>query len=289
MNEQGRRLIIVSGLSGSGKTVVLNTLEDQAFYCIDNLPVSLLDELAVQLVNPSASFPTVVAIGIDARNPENNLSILPKSIASLKQQHVITELVFIEANDDVLTERFSETRRKHPLSSNSVSLSDAITKEREILGVLSETADLRIDTSHLLLHELRDLVRERITRRPIGALSLQFISFGYKNGIPRDADFVFDVRCLPNPYWNKTLRPFSGKDEPVINFLGEQEKVKEMLMQLRTFLDYWIPCFEADNRSYLCIAFGCTGGQHRSVYIADQLTSYFQQKNIHVIARHRDI
>jgi UPF0042 nucleotide-binding protein len=289
MNEQGRRLIIVSGLSGSGKTVVLNTLEDQAFYCIDNLPVSLLDELAAQLANPSASFPAVVAIGIDARNPENNLSILPKSIASLKKQNVITELVFIEANDDILTERFSETRRKHPLSSNSVSLSDAIAKEREILGVLSETADLRIDTSHLLLHELRDLVRERITRRPIGTLSLQFISFGYKHGIPRDADFVFDVRCLPNPYWKKTLRSYSGKDEPVINFLGEQENVKEMLMHLKTFLDFWIPYFEADNRSYLCIAIGCTGGQHRSVYITEQLTSFFQNKNIHVIARHRDI
>ena len=289
MSEQGRRLIIVSGLSGSGKTVVLNTLEDQAFYCIDNLPVSLLDELAAQLANPGASFPTVVAIGIDARNPENNLSILPKLIASLNKQHVVTELVFIEANDDVLTERFSETRRKHPLSSNSVSLSDAITKEREILGVLSEIADLRIDTSHLLLHELRDLVRERITRRPIGALSLQFISFGYKHGIPRDADFVFDVRCLPNPYWNKTLRSCSGMDESVIKFLSEQQNVKDMLMHLKTFLDFWIPCFEADNRSYLCIAIGCTGGQHRSVYIAEQLTLFFQHKNIHVIARHRDI
>jgi UPF0042 nucleotide-binding protein len=289
MNEKERRLIIVSGLSGSGKTVVLNTMEDQAFYCIDNLPVSLLDELTKQLANPGAQFPGIVAIGIDARNPEHDLSTLPASIISLRKKNVTTELIFIEANDDVLTERFSETRRKHPLSSNSVSLSDAITREREILGVLSETADLRIDTSYLLLHELRDLVRERITRRPIGTLSLQFVSFGYKHGIPRDADFVFDVRCLPNPYWKKTLRPYSGKDSPVIDFLDGQQNVTEMLEHLKTYLEYWVPCFEADNRSYLCVAIGCTGGQHRSVYIAEKLASFFKEKDIHVIARHRDI
>ena len=289
MNEQGRRLIIVSGLSGSGKTVVLNTLEDQSIYCIDNLQVSLLDELARQLANPAASFPGVVAIGIDARNPEHNLSALPKSIASLNRQSVKTELVFMEANDDVLTERFSETRRKHPLSSKTVALADAIAMERQILGILSEIADLRIDTSHLLLHELRDLVRERITRRPTGTLSLQFISFGYKHGIPRDADFVFDVRCLPNPYWKKTLRPYSGKDEPIIDFLKSQQTVTDMLDHLKYFLEIWVPRFGADNRSYLSIAIGCTGGQHRSVYMAEQLAFFFRTKEIHATARHRDI
>lgn len=289
MSEKDRRLIIVSGLSGAGKTVVLNTLEDLSYYTIDNLPTSLLNTLIEQFSDPESKLAKQIAIGVDARNTQDDLSFLPDLVSSLLDQHISTELIYIEANDDVLTKRFSETRRKHPLSSDSVSLVDAINREREIMSVLSEAADLRVDTSHMLLHELRNIVRQRIARREVATLSLQIMSFGYKNGIPKDSDFVFDLRCLPNPYWKKHLRHFSGKDQPVIDFLSKQNSVKQMLKDLGQFLDRWIPQFEAENRSYLSIAFGCTGGHHRSVFIAEHLAAQFRESGKQVIIRHRDI
>jgi RNase adapter protein RapZ len=289
MNEQERRLIIVSGLSGAGKTVVLNTLEDLSYYTIDNLPVSLLNTLIEQFSEEDNKLAKQIVIGIDARNCLDDYSFLPEMIASLKNKNIPTELIYIEANDDVLTKRFSETRRKHPLSSDSVSLTDAINKERKVIEVLAEAADLRIDTSHMQLHELRDIVHKRMGQREKARLSLQFMSFGYKNGIPKDADFVFDLRCLPNPYWKKDLRKYSGKDKPVIEFLSKQDSVKLMLDDLEHFLERWIPQFEADNRSYLSIAFGCTGGHHRSVFMAEQLATKFNEINKQVIIRHRDL
>ncbi len=289
MNEAERRLIIVSGLSGAGKTVVLNTLEDLSCYAIDNLPVSLLNTLIEQFSEEDNNLARQIAIGIDARNSHDDFSFLPKTITSLRKQNIPTELIFIEANDDVLTKRFSETRRKHPLSSDLISLSDAIKHERKIIGALAETADLVIDTSHMQLHELRDIVRERIARRAKATLSLQFMSFGYKNGIPKDADFVFDLRCLPNPYWEKNLRQYSGKDQPVIDFLSKQDSVEQMLNDVEHFLERWVPQFEANNRSYLSIAFGCTGGHHRSVFITEQLAAKFRGTNRQVIIRHRDL
>ena len=289
MDEKDRRLIIVSGLSGAGKTVVLNTPEDLSYYTIDNLPTSLLNTLIEQFSSDESTLAKRIAIGIDARNNQDDLSFLPKKIADLLQQHVSAEIIYIEANDDVLTKRFSETRRKHPLSTESISLTDAINQERAVMSVLSEAADLRIDTSHMVLHELRNIVRERIAKREVASLSLQFMSFGYKNGIPKDSDFVFDLRCLPNPYWKKNLRHYSGKDQPVMDFLSKQKTVKLMLSDLGGFLDRWIPQFEAENRSYLSIAFGCTGGQHRSVFIAEQLAAQFRESGKHVIIRHRDV
>jgi RNase adapter protein RapZ len=289
MNEAERRLIIVSGLSGAGKTVVLNTLEDLSYYAIDNLPVSLLNTLIEQFSEENNSLARQIVIGIDARNSHDDFLFLPRMIMSLRNQNISTELIFIEANDDVLTKRFSETRRKHPLSSDSVSLTDAIKHERRIIGTLAEAADLAIDTSHMQLHELRDIVRERIAQRGKATLSLQFMSFGYKNGIPRDADFVFDLRCLPNPYWKKNLRQYSGKDQPIIDFLSKQNSVEQMLNDIEHFLERWIPQFEADNRSYLSIAIGCTGGHHRSVFIAEQLAAKFRDANKQVIIRHRDL
>ena len=289
MNDKDRRLIIVSGLSGAGTTVVLNTLEDLSYYTIDNLPTSLLNTLIEQFSEGDSSLSRQIAIGIDARNSHDNFSSVSESILALLKQHKTIELIFIEANDDVLTKRFSETRRKHPLSSDSISLTDAIKKEREIIGELAEAADLSIDTSHMQLHELRNIVRERIARREIATLSLQFMSFGYKNGIPKDADFVFDLRCLPNPYWKKDLRKYCGVDQPVIDFLSKQKNVNRMLEDLERFLESWIPQFEADNRSYLSIAFGCTGGHHRSVFIAEQLAEKFRAQKKQVIIRHRDI
>jgi RNase adapter protein RapZ len=289
MNEKDRRLIIVSGLSGAGKTVVLNTLEDLSYYAIDNLPVSLLNALIEQFSEKDSKLAKQIVIGIDARNSHDDFSFLPETIKSLRDKGISTELIFIEANDDVLTKRFSETRRKHPLSTDSVSLTDAIQQERKIIGPLAEASDLCIDTSLMQLHELRNIVRKRIDQRKKARLSLQFMSFGYKNGIPKDADFVFDLRCLPNPYWKKNLRQYSGKDQPIIDFLSKQETVDQMLNDLEQFLKRWIPQFEADNRSYLSIAFGCTGGHHRSVFITEQLASKFSHADKQLIIRHRDL
>lgn len=289
MTAAGRRLIIISGLSGAGKSVALHTFEDVGMYCIDNLPVSLLPELANQIRNGSIQAAAEIAIGIDARNPENEIRKLPDIISKLKNDSLTVELVFIEANDEVLTRRFSETRRKHPLSSNTVSLAEAIKNERKIMQDLSEYADFRIDTSHTLQHGLRDIVRKRIANRPLATLSIQFISFGFKFGIPGDADFVFDTRCLPNPYWEESLRSLNGKDPAVISFLSNEKLVADMIAQIRDYLNFWIPHFEADNRSYLCVALGCTGGQHRSVYISEQLAGFFSGRGKHVIIIHRDM
>lgn len=284
-----KRFVIISGLSGAGKSVVLNTLEDLEFYCIDNLPVTLLHMLAEQARPGQAELPPRVAAGVDARNPESALRMLPEMLEKLRKDGVLTEVVFVEASDDVLTKRFSETRRRHPLSSDSVSLADAIVKERELLSAVSEMADLRIDTSYTAVHELRDLVRNRIALRPAAAMSLQLISFGYKHGTPRDADFVFDVRCLPNPHWDKELRKFSGLEPPVAEFLLGQDDVVRMVEDLKRFCDTWIPRFEADNRSYLCVAVGCTGGYHRSVFVVEQLAAHLRAGGRNVMVKHRDL
>ena len=284
-----RRLIIVSGLSGSGKSVVLNTLEDLDFFCIDNLPLDLFEQLATLLTDENRNFPLYVGVGIDARSPENELSVLPDSIASLRQRGIAVDLVFVEASKSVLTTRFGETRRKHPLSNRDMPLSDAIDRESGILDALSGQADLRIDTSHTSVHELRDIVRQRLANRPVGAMSLQFISFGYKKGIPRDADFMFDVRCLGNPHWVEALRGLTGRDDKVRDFLSSQPDVVRMYQDISGYLERWLPEFEAENRSYLSVAIGCTGGRHRSVYFVERLADQFHKAGKHVVVRHRDL
>jgi UPF0042 nucleotide-binding protein len=289
MKPRQKRLLIISGLSGAGKTIALNTLEDLGLYCIDNLPIGLLNEFARQISDGSIQVTPEVAIGIDARNSENDIKKLPVIINKLRKKSLNIELIFIDANDDVLTRRFSETRRKHPLSSKKLALTGAIKKERRIMEELSAQADMRIDTSHTLMHDLRDIVRKRIANHPVAALSLQFVSFGYKHGIPRDADLVFDSRCLPNPYWKKSLRNLTGKDIAVIKFLGKQKLVTNLIDHIRKFLSSWIPKFESENRSYLCVAVGCTGGHHRSVYIIEQLAEHFRKQGKYVITIHRDI
>ena len=289
MPNNKQRLIVISGLSGAGKTVALHTLEDSGFYCIDNLPIGLLNEFGHQLSDPDTIPGEEIAVGIDARNPEHMIATFPKSIELLKKQNLNVELIYIEANDDVLTKRYGETRRKHPLSTNTISLTEAIDKERGIMEQFSEYADLRIDTSLLSMYGLRDLVREQIVNHLSEALSIQFVSFGYKHGLPRDADFVFDVRCLPNPYWKKDLRLFTGKDHQVIDFLEKQDLTIELFTQLKNFISYLTPHFEANNRSYLCFAIGCTGGQHRSVYLVEKLAGYFRKQDKHVIISHREL
>jgi RNase adapter protein RapZ len=285
---QGIKLQIITGMSGSGKTIALHTLEDMGYYCIDNLPVSLLEAVALQLTSEPEAIFCRTAVGIDARSQPSQIPLLPTLVERMRSQGIDCNMLFLDAQDDTLIKRFSETRRKHPLTDTQRSLDEAIRHERELLQSLNNSADLRIDTSHTNQHELRDLIRKRIDGRN-GQASIMFESFGFKHGVPRDADFVFDVRCLPNPHWQSELRPLSGLDKPVADFLASHNDTREMLADLQHFFDRWIPTFEADGRSYLTIAIGCTGGQHRSVYLVDQLTQHFKEKGLSVMNRHREL
>jgi RNase adapter protein RapZ len=282
------KLQIVTGMSGSGKTIALHTLEDMGYYCIDNLPVSILEAVALHLTDEPEAIFTKTAVGIDARSQPSQIPKLAQQVASMRKQGLDCTMLFLDAQTDTLIKRFSETRRKHPLTDEQHSLDEAIRHERELLEPLSSNADLLIDTTHTTQHELRDLIRSRISGSN-GKASILFESFGFKHGVPRDADFVFDVRCLPNPHWQAELRPYTGLDMPVANFLAANNDTHEMLAGLIHFFDRWIPTFEADGRSYLTIAIGCTGGQHRSVYLVDQLTRHFKAREMQVMSRHREL
>lgn len=282
-----RRFIIVSGMSGAGKSTALHALEDAGFYCVDNLPAGFLADFARFVDVGDLPHYRQVAVGIDARNREADLEQLPTILDALQGATQAVELAFIEASDEALINRFSETRRRHPLSIDNLPLRDAIARERALLEPISARADLRIDTSHMHIHKLRTLVTERITRRDASHLAIQFCSFGYKHGVPPDADFVFDVRCLPNPHWDPALRPLTGRDRQVCDFLDQTGAAGELVGDVVAFLEKWIPRFEADNRSYLTVAVGCTGGRHRSVYIAEKLAAHFGRMR-RVAATHRD-
>ena len=283
------RLIIVSGLSGSGKSVALHMLEDLDFYCIDNIPAALLTSVISEIIATHDSAYDRTAVGVDARNRPADIDTMPQLVEKLRNDGVDCEVLFLHADDDILLKRYSETRRKHPLSGRKLSLREAIARERLLLAPIRETADLIVDTTRTSVHELRDAVRSRIEQRAAGTLSLLFESFGYKHGIPSDADFVFDVRCLPNPYWDLALRPWSGRDDPVVEFLSQQDEVRKMVADITALLEDWIPAFKRSNRSYLTIAIGCTGGQHRSVYIVEQLARHFGASYDHVLTRHTEL
>ena len=282
------RLVIVSGLSGSGKSVALHTLEDLGYYCIDNLPAGLLSVLAQEL-SLAATPVQNAAVGIDARNLPQALQQFSQVLDQLKQSGISSEILFLTCETETLIKRFSETRRRHPLSNSGAALAEAVEQERALLEPIAQRADLFIDTSQTNIHQLRDLVLSRVARQNRNRLSLLFESFGYKHGIPRDADFVFDARCLPNPHWQPELRPLSGHDRPVVQYLESEPQVEAMHEQLRSFLEQWIPAFEAGNRSYLTIAVGCTGGQHRSVYLIERLAHHFQTQYPNVVIRHREL
>ena len=284
------KLLIISGLSGSGKSIALHVLEVLGYYCIDNLPAGMLPALADQLQqqhhdNQHVNF----AVGIDARNLTGNLEQFPAILNNLKNQNIHCEVFFLEADDITLLKRFSETRRRHPLSNAEVPLREAIIQERNLLVPISSTADLIIDTSQTNIHQLRDLIHRRVTSAEHARLSLLFESFGYKHGIPVNADFVFDIRCIPNPHWVPELRALTGHDQKVIDYLEQHEEVKRMYHDIRNLLETWIPCFEADNRSYMTVAIGCTGGHHRSVYLVNKLSRYFSQRRDGVLTRHREL
>jgi len=283
------KLVVISGVSGSGKSTALHVLEDQDYYCIDNLPVGLLPDFSLKMNAFPGQLGNLAAVGIDARNPALDLSRFPEILDSLKEAGVDCEVIYLDADDEVLLKRFSETRRKHPLTGEKVALHDAIHHERRLLQPIIDRADLFVDTTQRNVHQLRDLIRERIQGKQSGGLSILFESFGFKHGIATDADFVFDARCLPNPHWESHLRALTGRDKPVADFLEKQDLVNQYFEQLSSMMANWIPAFEADNRSYLTIAVGCTGGQHRSVYLTERLGQHFRQQRDHVIIRHRDL
>jgi UPF0042 nucleotide-binding protein len=282
------KLIIITGLSGSGKSVALNTLEDLGYNAMDNLPVFLLQELARRLLDDPIPTMQRTAVGIDARNASADLQELPALVKGLRNNGMDCQILFLDARDETLIKRFSETRRKHPLADRDHSLEEAMRLERQLLEPVLSSADLHIDTTHTNIHQLRDQVRARVEQSG-NNMSILLMSFGFKHGVPPDVDFVFDVRCLPNPHWQPDLRPLTGRDQPVARFLESSPGVADMLTDLSGFLDRWIPAFEADARSYLTIGIGCTGGQHRSVYITEQLGKRLAKLEKAVLVRHREL
>lgn len=282
------RLIVVSGRSGSGKSTALHLLEDNGFYCIDNLPAGLLPELARQAREHRAQLPKV-AISIDARNLPSDLARFPELLKQVRDAGIHCEVLFLAATDEVLIKRFSETRRRHPLTDGKLSLPEAIAEELELLAPIIDLASLKVDTSHLTLYQLRDELKQRLLTNQGKGTSVQIQSFGFKRGVPVDADLVFDVRCLPNPYWKPELRPFSGRDQEIRHYLDALPEVEEMYQDIYHFLHKWLPRYAAGERSYMTVAIGCTGGHHRSVYIAERLVKELGQLNDNLLLRHRDL
>ena len=283
------RLIIVSGRSGSGKSTALDVLEDSGFYCIDNLPAGLLPELAERALIHTELLHPLVAVSIDARNLPSQLKRFPELLEQLRLRNIQCDVLYLDADNATLLKRFSETRRRHPLTSDTRSLAEAIQDESLLLGPISDLADLKIDTTHLNLYQLRDTLKLRLLNKPEPGTAFLVESFGFKRGMPVDADLVFDVRCLPNPYWKPELRDYSGLDQPVIDYLAAQPDVQEMYQDLSVYLHKWLPRFAASNRSYVTIAVGCTGGQHRSVYLAERLGTALKAQLKNVQIRHRDL
>jgi len=282
------QLVIVSGLSGSGKTTALHVLEDVGYNCIDNLPISLLPALVTQ-IHIHKDDQLKFAIGIDVRNAWQDLTMFPEMIGTLKEAKLAFHTIFLDSATSVLIQRFSETRRKHPLSDTNTSLAESIEAEQKLLEPIRDTADQIIDSSYLTLHELRDLIKTRVVGREESTMAILFESFGFKHGVPVNADLVFDARCLPNPHWKADLRPLTGQDKPVIDFLEKEKLVGEMLSDIKNYLGRWLPRYQENNRSYITIAVGCTGGQHRSVYLSEALQRHFLNQFADVQVRHRDI
>lgn len=277
-------IIIISGRSGAGKSVALRALEDAGYYCVDNIPLDLLPQLTDILSQSQSS----VAISLDIRNIPNSANTLEQTLNTLQKYHQL-KIIFLEADRDTLIRRYSDSRRLHPLSLKDLSLEAAIDEEYRYLEPLIQHANFIIDTTHLSTHTLAERLREFLRGNSDKELKIVVESFGFKYGIPLDADYVFDVRFLPNPHWDPTLRPMTGLDEPVAEFLNSHTQVNEFIYLTRNYIDTWLPMLEKNNRSYLTIAIGCTGGKHRSVYIAQQLGEYFQAKGKIVQIQHKSL
>jgi UPF0042 nucleotide-binding protein len=280
------RLIVVSGLSGSGKSVALHMLEDLDWYCVDNIPAALLKSFVSHTLRSADRRYERVAVGLDARNTPAEIATVPALLAELRSSGLPCELLFVTATDDALLRRYAETRRTHPLSRGGGSLREAVEHERELLDPVAQAASVIIDTSNTGVHELREMVRSRVERRSHPRLSLLFQSFGYKHGIPGDADYVFDARSLPNPYWEPALRPQTGRDPDVARYLAADASVNRLQQDIAAFVEARIPEFLATNRRYLSVAVGCTGGQHRSVYLVEALATDFARRHEDVSVRH---
>lgn len=283
------KLLIVSALSGSGKSIALDTLEDCGYYCIDNLPVTLLEDFINHVMLADKKTYAKTAIGIDARNQCETLANFSDSLTLIRSKGIDCEIIFMQAEEATLLKRYSETRRRHPLTDFNIPLKEALKIEKQLLTPIAKHANVVIDTSRTHYHQLRELIRDQIGERDFRHISIQFQSFGFKHGVPLDADFVFDARSLPNPYWVPELRSLTGKDQPVVDFLKDQPLVNEFFQDVSDFLERWIPRFEAEGRSYLTIAVGCTGGQHRSVYLVDALIKQFKSPFVNIIVRHREL
>lgn len=279
------KLIIISGRSGSGKSICLRVLEDMGFYVVDNLPIALLPDLldVLQPTHPQ------IAVSLDSRNLPNDPIKADEVLQLLYAEHRQIDVLYLDADDDTLMKRYSETRRKHPLTQAQVTLQEAIDLERKLLEPIFDRADVKIDTRNTSADDLMRLLRDRIIPRDKSNLSILFESFGFKYGTPLDADYIFDVRCLPNPYWEPPLRSLTGRDQPVIDFLESYAIVRDMHDSIAAFLDRWIPEFKQNKRSYLTIALGCTGGQHRSVYLVECLAKYFKASHHTIQVRHREL
>jgi UPF0042 nucleotide-binding protein len=281
------RLVIISGRSGSGKTTALRALEDAGYNCIDNFPVVLLHSLVHDALRDVDQQAANIAVCIDARS--RSLARFPEILLALDRMDVDCQVIYLDAQSATLVKRFSETRRRHPLTNGATDLLQAIEAERDLLESIADLADLTIDTTLLRGRELTELIRQRLVGGNRNGLSLLFRSFGFKFGVPVDADLVFDLRCLPNPYWVPELAPLTGRDAPVIGYLDASEAVREMEHDLAGFLERWLPRFENDQRTYLTVAIGCTGGQHRSVYMVEKLATRFRGRFADVLVRHREL
>jgi UPF0042 nucleotide-binding protein len=277
------QVVLISGLSGSGKSIALNVLEDAGYYCVDNLPAPLLSDLVGHLRLEGHE---LAAVAVDMRGG-SSIAALPPQLRNLEAEGITLRFVFLDARTDVLIQRFSETRRRHPLASSGITLDEAIAREREALEMLASLGH-HIDTSNLRPNALRASIKEFAALDERSGLTLLFESFGFKHGIPLDADLVFDVRCLPNPHYDPALRPLTGRDAEVIRFLEAQPEVERMEADLRRFIGDWLPAYVRDNRSYLTVGIGCTGGQHRSVYFAERLAAHFRE-SARVLVRHRSL
>ncbi|MFK7994120.1 MAG: RNase adapter RapZ [Granulosicoccus sp.] len=284
------RVTIVTGLSGSGKSVALHTLEDEGFFCIDNLPSQLLSDIIDKLLASGSGLYERLAIGIDMRSERASADNLIQLLRVLRaRQDAEVEVLFLDTDRSTLVTRFSETRRKHPLSTQDLPLIAAIDEEARLLDPVKSEAELVVDTSTLNLHDLRDIIRTYLLGKTKVGLALIFQSFGFKHGTPASTDFMFDVRCLPNPHWEPDLRRHDGREQPIIDFLEEKQDVQEMYNDLQNFVARWLPLFEDENRAYLTVSVGCTGGRHRSVYLIERLFAFFSDQRDNVSRRHREI
>jgi RNase adapter protein RapZ len=283
------RLVVISGLSGSGKSVALHMLEDLGYYCVDNIPAGLLNTFVSHTVRSHEGTYNRTAVGLDARNRPEDLAAVPGIVRELRKSGLPCEVLFLNTDDETLLRRYAETRRRHPLAQDGRSLREAIEEERRLLRPITDAADLVVDTTGTSVHQLREIMRQRVDQRREGYLSILFESFGFKDKLPGDVDFVFDARTLPNPYWDPALKHLTGKDTAVIQFLDAQPAVQELYEDIAAFIGRRIPTYIKANRRYLTVAVGCTGGQHRSVYLVEKLARHFAAEYTGVLARHASL